>query len=291
MKKVAVIGYPVKHSLSPLIHNYWINKYGIDAEYGYMEVRPENLENTLRNLGINGYSGCNLTVPHKVEAAKIVDKISDVALVIGAVNTIAIHDGFLYGDNTDAVGFFDNIINYVSENNLKDSFNIDKAVIIGAGGAAKAVAASLAASKTNKEIVIVNRTKSKAQEIREHLAFAVFEGERHNSDIKIAGWDELDNVLEGANLLVNTTILGMVGQETLDINLDKLPKEALVNDIVYKPLETDLLRQAKKRGNKVVDGLGMLLYQAVGGFELWFGIKPEVTKELRQLVEKASLES
>ena len=281
-KKLAVIGYPVKHSLSPLIHNYWIDKYGFDAEYGLLETKPEDLEATLRNLKKNSYVGCNLTVPHKILAMDIVDVITDTAKIIGAVNTISLQDdGTLIGDNTDKYGFLTNLVNHIEE------FRIDrplkKAVVIGAGGAARAIVAALVYFGIN-EIIIVNRSQEKADIIKNDLSSFIIGSETYSSVITTQNWQTLDESLDRADLLVNTTTLGMEGQPELSINLDKLPKHAIVNDIVYKPLETSLLKKARSKGNYTVDGLGMLLYQAVGGFEQWLGKKPEVTKELRQFI-------
>lgn len=282
-KKAAVIGYPVKHSLSPAIHNYWIKKYGIDGEYGLLETKPENLEGTLRGLKAYDYAGCNLTVPHKVEAFKYMDRITDAAKIIGAVNTVKVEDsGSLTGTNTDYIGFKDNITEYLSKHHPEHK--MEKAVIIGAGGAARAVVAAVVAMNI-KQIVVVNRTRDKAKILKNELSSFSMDGKDYSADIIIGNWKDRNELLENADLLVNTTILGMEGQNPLDIDLDYLPDYALVNDIVYRPLQTELLRKAEVRGNKVLDGLGMLLYQAVGGFELWFGVKPEVTDDLRKLVE------
>jgi shikimate dehydrogenase len=291
LKKVAVIGYPVKHSLSPKLHGYWINQYkeelkakGIEAEYGMLEVAPEDLEKTLLGLKDNGYVGCNLTVPHKEAALKIVKNISSQAKIVGAINTIHIEEsGSLFGNNTDVGGFLDNIIDSIS-NNYRFDFSLGKVVVIGAGGASRAVIAGLATVIKAREIVIINRTKERAEKIKSDLENITIDGLSYKSSITIANWEDRNNILEDANLLVNTTSLGMIGKPELDINLDKLPTSALVTDIVYKPLETTLLKNARNRGNKVVDGLGMLLYQAQGGFELWFGIKPEVTEDLRKFI-------
>jgi shikimate dehydrogenase len=281
LKKVAVIGYPVKHSLSPKLHGYWINQYkdelaakGIEAEYGMLEVAPEDLEKTLLGLKDNGYVGCNLTVPHKEAAFEIISKsggkIQMECTLMRAINTISMQeDGKLFGTNTDLWGFLENI--------AASCLNIerDKAVIIGAGGASRAVILALI-MRGFREIVITNRTKENAEKVKNDLDGI--------NVLKIADWNDRHDILQNANLLVNTTVLGMTGQEELEINLDKLPKDALVTDIVYKPLDTKLLKNARIRGNKVVDGLGMLLYQAQGGFELWFGIKPEVTQDLRNYI-------
>ncbi len=289
IRKVAVIGYPVKHSLSPKLHGYWLDFYkdelavkGVKGEYGMLEVKPEDLEKTLLGLKDNGYVGCNITVPHKERAFEIVSKfgsIDNTAKLIGAVNTIAVINGKLFGTNTDAYGFIENIKSYYS--NFK--FSSGRSVVLGAGGAARAVIYGLANSGVER-VIITNRTASKAEELK-ILADDISKlklAKNIKIEAKVIDWEKKENILDNANILVNTTSLGMTGQPDLDINLDKLPKDALVTDIVYKPLETTLLKNARNHGNKVVDGLGMLLYQAQGGFELWFGIKPEVTEELRK---------
>jgi shikimate dehydrogenase len=280
-RKVAVIGYPVKHSLSPKLHGYWLDFYkdelkakGIEGEYGMLEVKPEDLEKTVVGLKNHGYIGCNFTVPHKEHAFEIIEiigEVSETAKRIEAVNTVALrNDGKLYGTNTDAYGFIENI-----KNNAY-GFNSGKAVVLGAGGAARSVVIGLGFMGF-KEIIITNRTKERAEEIKRNFVSL-------KDKITVVDWEDRNEVLKDTNLLVNTTVLGMAGQEELDINLDKLPLDALVTDIVYNPLETNLLKKARIRGNKVVDGLGMLLYQAQGGFELWFGMKPEVTDDLRKYI-------
>lgn len=282
-KKVAVIGYPVKQSLSPVLHGYWIKEHGIDAEYGLLEVKPEDLEKTLLGLKDNGYVGCNLTIPHKEEAYKIfIDKNANChpsAKMFEAVNTVAFYEnGEIEIRNTDGYGFLQNIIN--SAPNF--DFTKGKAVVLGAGGAARAVILGLIQQQV-PEIKITNRTIERSESIKNHfskylLAFAP------NTKLKVADWQNRNEILQDANLLVNTTSLGMQGSEELDIDLKNLPKTALVTDIVYKPLQTKLLKNASYRGNLVVDGLGMLLYQAVAGFQMWFEIQPKVTKELREHV-------
>ncbi|MCE3231861.1 MAG: aroE [Rickettsiaceae bacterium] len=277
LKKVAVIGYPVKHSLSPKLHGYWLEKYkdelrakGIEGEYGMVEVTPDSLEYFLKNMAKNGYAGCNITVPHKERAFEIIRQIgevSEIAKLIGAVNAVVVQDdGKLFGTNTDAYGYIENI----KRNANGFDFTAGKAVVLGAGGAARAVVAGLIDEK-GPQIILLNRTKDKAEKIKVDLG-----------NVIVADWQGRGEILKDTNLLVNTTVLGMTGQPELDINLEKLPTDALVTDIVYKPLETNLLKNARNRGNKVVDGLGMLLYQAQGGFELWFGMKPEVTEDLRK---------
>ena len=273
--KAAVIGYPVKHSLSPALHGYWLEKYNIYGEYGFLEIRPEDLtRKKLEELSHEGYIGFNLTVPHKEIALNLVNEISDVAKEIGAVNTIKINDdGTLYGTNTDAFGFIENIRSSAEEFDFTEGI----AVVLGAGGAARAVVKGLIDSGV-PEVVIANRTRSTAEKLATEIS----------GNITVINWDERETLLDKTNLLVNTTTLGMDGQRELELNLDNLPKTAFVTDIVYKPLKTKLLLEAEKRGNPIVDGLGMLLYQAVGGFELWFGVRPEVTDEVRGIIERKS---
>lgn len=278
-KKVAVIGYPVKQSLSPVLHGYWIKKYNIDAEYGTLEVKPEDLEKTLLSLKDNGYVGCNLTIPHKEAAYKILDSFAAneaSTRATRAVNTVAFYESMQISImNTDISGFIENIKN----SQPKFDFTKGKAVVLGAGGAARAVVFGLMLQHV-PEIIITNRTKDRVYSILED--FRVFSYVK--SKLKVADWQDRNEILKDANLLVNTTSLGMQGQEELDIDLKNLPTTALVTDIVYKPLQTKLLKNASERGNLVVDGLGMLLYQAVAGFQMWFNIQPKVTEELRDHV-------
>ena len=274
VKKAAVIGYPVKHSLSPILHGYWIKKYNIDGEYDLLEINPDEFKDRFKGLAKEGYVGCNFTVPYKERAFDLVDKCSQVAKIIGAVNTVVFNkDGTTEGTNTDAYGFIENIKESLPTINFKGA----RAVILGAGGAARAVVYGLLKENVS-EIILLNRTKQKALDLKQSLSSL--------GNIKVVAWEERNSIIKDANILVNTTSLGMEGQEELEICLDKLPKEALVTDIVYRPLETKLLKTAKNRGNLVVDGLGMLLYQAVRGFNLWFGIEPRVTKELKAYVLK-----
>jgi len=263
MGKVAgVIGWPVKHSLSPKLHGYWLKQYGIDGEYKAQGVEPTDLKDFLKSLPQTGWQGCNLTLPHKEAAFKLVDELDDIARAVGAVNTIIVKDGKLLGRNSDVYGFAENIRPHLRAKN--------KAVVIGAGGAAYAVVQALL-QEGFKKVEVTNRTESRAQVLREHF----------KNKISVLPWESRHR-LEGADLLVNTTSQGMVGQEPLDLKLDALPKEALVTDIVYTPLITPLLAQAKARGNTIVDGLGMLIHQGVPGFEAWFGVRPEVTEQLRR---------
>ncbi len=260
-----VIGWPVSHSKSPALHNYWLQKHGIDGAYIPLSVNPEHLAEVIRALPLMGFAGVNLTLPHKELVLPMLDSVDKKATLIGAVNTVIVTaEGKLHGTNTDAYGFMENIRPYLKGKN--------KAVILGAGGAAKAVAYALA-EEGFAEIVITNRSLNKAEAIAASFPQATAKN-----------WDLRHGLLEDANLLVNATSLGMMGKETLDLDLWALPKAALVTDIVYAPLMTPLLAAAHARGNPIVDGLGMLLHQAVPGFEAWFGTKPEVTPELRSAI-------
>lgn len=266
-KLAGVLGWPVGHSRSPRLHGYWLEKLGIDGAYVPLPVRPEDFETVLRALPRMGFVGANVTVPHKEQALRLVDEVEPLAARIGAVNTLVVReDGSILGQNTDAYGFI---------RNLTDSSpwrpQAGPAVVLGAGGAARAVVAALV-DQGAAEIRLVNRNVGRAEALAADIG----------GPVRPLGWDRLD--LDGAALLVNTTSLGMAGQPPLDIDLSALPKHAVVNDIVYTPLTTGLLAQAAARGNPVVDGLGMLLWQAVRGFSQWFGQQPHVTAALRDFV-------
>lgn len=268
--KAAVTGHPVAHSRSPLIHGYWLKKHGIDGEYGRVDVAPETADAFYRNFAESGLVGANVTVPHKETAAASCDWLDDAAKTMGAANTLWIDEnGKLCGANTDGLGFLGNLDQRAPG---WDSAS-GSAVVLGAGGAARAIVWALLSRKYTA-VHIANRTREKAQKIVDEF------GPRTIAH----GWDNLGTLLEDADLVVNTTSLGMIGYPPLVIDLRPLPKSALVTDIVYAPLETDLLKQAAARGNRTVDGLGMLLHQAVPGFERWFGVRPEVDDDLRALV-------
>jgi shikimate dehydrogenase len=266
-RKAAVIGYPVAHSLSPRIHGYWLRKHHIEGEYGLLETKPEEFETTLKSLAANGYCGVNVTVPFKERACAVVDNVEEVARMMGAVNTVVVKpDGSLWGTNTDAYGFIQNIRSQIP--GVK--FAKKKVMVLGAGGAARAVIYGLLQEGVS-EILVTNRTQERAEILQKLFG----------SRVRTVDWQRKDNTMKGLHFLVNTTVLGMEKQPPLEINLKHLPPKAVVVDIVYRPLETDLLKQAKQKGHKTVDGLGMLFYQAVRGFELFFGTKPEVTSQLR----------
>lgn len=259
LKIAGVAGWPVSHSLSPRLHNYWLKQLGIHGEYNAYEVRPEALPGFIESLrSMHGMRGCNLTLPHKEHAIALLDSVDALAQTVGAVNTIIAEDGKLHGTNTDVYGFAENIRPHMTGNG--------KAVILGAGGASRAVAKALL-DLGFADIHITNRTRAKAEAVNAALGGV----------LKIEEWDMRSAVLKGADLLVNTTSLGLKGQPPLQLDLSALPKTALVTDIVYKPLLTPLLEWAQAHGNPTVDGLGMLIYQAVPGFTAWFGAPPDVT--------------
>tara|TARA_Y100001936_G_scaffold254029_1_gene323716 strand:- start:13787 stop:14635 length:849 start_codon:yes stop_codon:yes gene_type:complete len=266
-KVAGVVGWPVAQSLSPSLHGYWLQQYGINGSYIPLAVRPEDLAESLQTLPKLGFVGANLTVPHKEAAVEIVDKIDDTAARIGAVNTIVISDdGLIEGRNTDGFGF---IAALSAATDLSTAKN-EPAVVIGAGGAARAVVTSLLDYGVSS-IRLVNRTYERAEALRDEMG----------DKIEPVRWAECSDALSGAKLLVNTTTLGMVGNPPLKIPLDDLSPTAIVNDIVYSPLMTNLLKNANERGNPIVDGLNMLLHQARPGFAAWFDKEPEVTDALR----------
>ena len=272
--KACVIGWPVDHSLSPMIHGYWLKQLGIDGEYTRLAVEPADLEKTLKSLAANGFVGANVTVPHKAAVLGLVDRVEGIAKAIGAVNTIVVEaDGSLTGSNTDGFGFLSNLLG------AGVGFDVTHgpAVVLGAGGAARAVVVALLEAGA-PEVRLVNRTLANAKTIADDFQ------KKWPGALTAMPWDDRGPALEGAALLVNTTTLGMVGKPPLELSLEQLPKDAVVNDIVYAPLETNLLAGARARGNLVVDGLGMLLHQARPGFEAWFGGAPKVSDELRAYV-------
>lgn len=273
--RAGVMGWPVKHSLSPVLHGHWLRRYGIDGSYEAFPVKPDGLPDAIARLREEGYRGTNLTVPHKEAAMTLVDRVDNTARRIGAVNTIVLdEDGVLNATNTDAYGLIENIRDGAPEA-LGSVFGGRPVVILGAGGAARAAVVGLADLGV-REIRVVNRTLSRA------AALAEIAGP--DCEIKATGWDDRHASLKAAGLLVNTTTLGMEGQPPLEFDLAQLPDDAVVNDIVYAPLETGLLAAARARGNPVVDGLGMLLHQARAGFREWFGVDPVVDDELRNAV-------
>lgn len=271
-KKAAVIGWPVQHSLSPLLHQFWLKQYRIDGTYEKIAVEEKDLARFINSLRGGEYKGVNVTVPYKERVMPLLDEIDESAKTTGAVNVISVTDGKLIGSNTDIFGF---------RTNLEGSglpLRKKHAVILGAGGAARAVLKSLS-DMGFAGVSIVARDSKKAQELR-NLS---------STSVDIISWDDRNEILSSCDLLVNATTLGMKGKEILQIDLSLLPSHAVVYDIVYNPLITGLLQQARTRKLGIVDGLGMLIYQAVPCFEAWFGMRPQVTEELRDyLIGKIS---
>ncbi len=251
-----------------MIHNYWIKQHGIDAVYRIEEVTPDVFPDFIKNLRQRGYVGANVTVPHK-QAVMTLSEPDEKARGIGAANALWFTDGTLRSTNTDVHGFLSNL----DAATPGWDRGLETAVVLGAGGGARAVVYGLLQREVQR-VYVINRTRDRAEALQKQF------GQR----VRPAGWDETTGLLGGAGLLVNTTTLGMTGQPPLDINL-RCPASLVVADIVYNPLVTKLLAAARERGLRTADGLGMLLHQAVRGFELWFGIRPEVTPELRALVE------
>jgi shikimate dehydrogenase len=266
-----VMGWPVMHSRSPKLHNHWLAQHGLAGTYVPLAIKEPGLRGALRALPALGFSGCNLTIPHKVAALEIVDQVDPVARRIGAVNCVVVAaDGSLEGRNNDGFGYIHSLLE------AQPGWKADAGpiVVLGAGGGARAVLVSLA-DRGAREIRLVNRTFAKAQALQRELG----------GPIKAVPWEDRNAALDGAAMLVNTTNQGMVGQAPLDIRLDKLPVRALVSDIIYIPRETPLLEAARRRGNPTVNGLGMLLHQARPAFHAWFGVMPEVTPALRAMIE------
>jgi shikimate dehydrogenase len=269
MKKACVIGWPVEHSRSPLIHNYWLKKHGIDAVYERRPVEPKDVASFIANLASSDFIGCNVTIPHKETVFEAIGEADEIARRLGAVNTVYLKNGKVYGTNTDGEGFIRSLRHSYPAFNLRGK----TAIIIGAGGAAKAIIGALLDEGIGR-IGIINRTRERILGLQGQFGSHVFEINEATAD----------NELGNCELLVNTTSQGMHGQPSLNLEIQYLNRDALVADIVYAPLETAFLMKARNQGNPVLGGLGMLLHQAVRGFELWFGVKPEVTKELYELI-------
>ena len=265
-----VMGWPVAHSRSPTIHNHWIRQYGLQGAYGRFPVQPSNIEAAVRGLQALGLAGCNVTIPHKVDAMRLMDWVDPLAQRMGAINTIVVTpEGALHGYNNDGYGYIQS---------LRDAqagwhANAGPITVLGAGGAARAVVLSLL-DQGAKEIRLLNRTRGKAQALADEFG----------AGVTVYDWAARHEALRGAALLVNTTNQGMHGQPSLELKLDALPTTALVSDVIYIPLETPLLQAARERGNATVNGLGMLLNQARPAFKAWFGVLPEITPALQQAI-------
>jgi shikimate dehydrogenase len=267
--RACIIGHPVAHSRSPLIHNYWLSKHGITGEYVREDVSPAEIEAFLKAFPQSGYIGGNVTVPHKEIAFAAAVERDSVAEALGAVNTLWHKGGKLFGANTDVYGF----LAHIDESAPHWPTRTKTALVLGAGGSARAAIYGLL-ERSVKNILVANRTQARAEQLAAHF---------QNRIAPIAIRD-IPSRLPKADLLVNTTTLGMRGEPPLEIDLAALKQGAIVYDLVYAPLETPLLAGARARGHPAVDGLGMLLHQAVPAFERWFGVRPKVTPELRALV-------
>jgi shikimate dehydrogenase len=266
-----VMGWPVMHSRSPALHNHWFAHYGLAGTYVPLAIEPDGLSAALRALAPLGFSGCNLTIPHKERALTIVDEVDPVAQRIGAISCVVVRpDGTLAGTNNDAFGFIHNILQQQPEWRA----DAGPIAVIGAGGGARAVVYSVA-DRGAREVRVINRTLDRAQGLAREFG----------PPVAAIPWAERHRALDGVSTLVNTTSQGMVGQSPLDLALDSLPIEATVCDIVYVPLETPLLAAAERRGNRTVDGLGMLLHQARPAWKAWFDLEPEVTPALRAVLQ------
>jgi shikimate dehydrogenase len=269
--RAALIGHPVKHSRSPQIHNHWLAETGIDGNYEALDISPDALENFCAWVSTSQLKGFNVTIPHKETIMAFCDEIDETARTIGAVNTVCIQEGRLIGHNTDAYGFLENLKQGVPDFDMKSV----PAVVLGAGGAARAVLHALTEASI-PYVTLCNRTRERA----ESLALD-FRG------ISVADWSQRHDILVEASLIVNTTALGMSGQDPLDLDLRSLSTRAVVYDLIYNPLQTDLLKNAAQRGCIAIGGLGMLVYQAQKAFSLWFGQTPVVSEALMQTIRKS----
>ena len=262
---VAVIGDPISHSRSPRLHGHWLQRYGLPGQYLPLHVRANDLRHVLDLLPRIGFVGMNVTLPHKETVLALVDQVTPLARRIGSANTLTFHGGRVEADNTDAYGFTWNILDQYPD------WKPRRVGLVGAGGASRAVIVALQ-DRGATEIRITNRSPGRAEALAEEFG------------LKTIPWDSRAQMLDSCDTLINATSLGMTGQPALELPLDRLPSDALVTDLIYTPLETPLLAAARQRGNPTVDGLGMLLHQAVPGFARWFGRKPEVDAELRRAV-------
>lgn len=266
-----VMGWPVAHTRSPAIHNHWIAQYSLKGAYVQLPVQPQNLEAAIRGLPALGFAGCNITVPHKVNAMQLMDTLHPAARRVAAINTVVVQaDGSLLGMNNDGYGYIQSL------RDAQPDWRGDAgpALVMGAGGAARAIVVALL-DEGVPEVRLCNRTQEKAQALKD--AF----GDR----VTVVPWADRNSAMAGVRLLVNTTTQGMHGQPALDVALDDLPAEALVSDAIYIPLETPLLAAARQRGHQTVNGLGMLLNQARPAFQAWFGVQPELTPGLMAAVQ------
>ena len=267
--KVHVIGWPIKHSRSPLIHGYWLDHYNLAGTYTKMAVAPEDFESFIGSMAKSGIAGANITVPFKELAFRLADHADMAATAIEAANTLWLRDGELHASNTDGYGFLANLDAGAPGWDASDL----AVAVLGAGGAARGIIQALMSRGINS-IRLTNRTRQRAEVLAEYFGGA----------LSVTDWNKRNEVLADCGLVINTTSLGMEGCPPLEMDLSRLPGNAVVTDLVYAPLKTELLKAAEERGHLIVDGLGMLLHQAVPGFEKWFGVRPEVTPELRALI-------
>jgi shikimate dehydrogenase len=267
--RACVIGHPVAHARSPLIHRYWLAEHKIDGDYAREDVPPEKIDAFFANFPASGYVGGNITLPHKETAFRALARAEPVAATLKAVNAIWLENGRLVGTNTDVHGFLANF----DEASPGWETEAEQAVVLGAGGGARAVVYGLLQRGVGR-VVVINRTAARADAIAAELG----------SRVIVASFDQLPGWLQDADILVNTTKLGMSGQPPLEIDLSPIQDGAIVYDIVYVPLETPLLAATRARGLRAIDGLGMLLHQAVPAFERWFGVKPRVSQGLRDVL-------
>lgn len=270
MTRCFIIGHPVAHSRSPMIHGHWLAEHGLAGSYERVDVPPGEVAAFLDRIRSGEFAGGNVTVPNKEAVLPLLDHVSETARRMGAVNTIWMEGGKLHGDNTDAFGF----LAHLDGSAPGWDGQIGTALILGAGGAARAVVHGLAERGVGR-IILVNRSPARAQELAAEFG----------AKVEARGWDEADGLVAASDLIVNTTSLGMLGQPPLELDLAGLRPGTIVDDIVYVPLETTLLAEARARGGLPVDGLGMLLHQAIPGFERWFGVRPQVTPALRARLE------
>lgn len=269
MKRACVVGWPISHSRSPLIHGHWLHRYAIDGAYTRQAVRPEDIRAFLSDLASQGFVGCNVTVPHKEVAFAVADVVEDSARAVGAANTIWLDDGRIHAANTDTYGF----MTHLAIEAPKWNGDRGPVMLLGAGGAARAIAHGFLEADVG-EVWITNRTRERAEALAAHF------GKR----VVVVEWERRAEAARDVGVLVNTTTIGMKGEGQLGIDTARMRSTAVVADIVYVPLETELLRDARRAGLRAVDGLGMLLHQAVPGFEKWFGVRPEVTRQLRDII-------
>tara|TARA_Y100001934_G_scaffold1300_1_gene1723 strand:- start:45780 stop:46634 length:855 start_codon:yes stop_codon:yes gene_type:complete len=270
-----VMGWPVMHSRSPLMHNYWFEQQGMAGTYVFLEIKPGELEPALKALHPLGFSGCNLTIPHKLDAMTIVDEVDDVAKKIGAISCVVVReDGSLFGTNNDWLGFLGNL----KQQQPDWRASAGPCTVIGAGGGGRAIVYALL-HEGAEEVRLVNRTQKNAQIIADEFG----------GPITVYPWEDRHSLLERASTVVNVTNQGMVGEDPLDLNLEKLPVNAIAADIIYTPLESTFILAARERGNPTVGGLGMLIHQGPAAWTKWFGVEPTVTEELRDMMEKSIL--